>query len=162
MPDTDWDDDDEIYSPGENSGISAFDMFIPDEHSYGDMESWPLPESSGEDNDVLTVTFSASNPTETVVVTALMDGKILKVDLAPQVVVMTETELSQEIVLLANLARMQAQAAQHALIAAMMHRAGLDPAATRSFIERDLHLPSPATARKRRAEILADRYLVDE
>ena len=158
MSDTPWDEDhDEIDGIEDDSGIGAFDAFIVAEEADISTDPWPAMRATDDDSGTTTVTFTASNPTETVVVTALLDGKILRVELAPEVVAMTEEELSREIVVIANLARLQAQAALHTIVAAMMRRTGLDPAATRSFIEHDLHLPSPELVKRHRAEIFAAR-----
>lgn len=154
------DDDDETWSPGERSGIEAFDVYLPaieDEDA-----AWPIAPIEDGENGIATITFTASNPLQTVVVTSLMDGRVLSIDLAPEVTAMSERELAKEIMLVAEMARMQAQAAQHAVIAAMMDRTGLDPAATRHFIEHDLHLPSPETAKAYRAQIFSERYTAGE
>lgn len=170
MPDTDepcrpWDEDDadgndESCFSGEYSALEAFEAFLPP--SEGDDTSWPMAAIGDGDNCIPTITFTATNPLQTVIVTALMDGRILHIDLAPQVTAMSETELAKEIMLVAEMARMQAQAAQHAVIAAMMNRTGLDPAATRNFIERDLHLPSPEAVKAHRTQFFAERHIAGE
>jgi hypothetical protein len=75
---------------------------------------------------------------------------------------MTEAELAEEIRAIATLARQQAQAGQHALIARLMQELGRDPASTRSFLERELGLPSPDTVRAERANVFAARYAEDQ
>lgn len=162
MRDTPWDSEDYELAAGD-SGIDAFDAFMVGEEADPDvgLHASFAPTKDGDDC-LTTVTFTAGNPANTVIVTALMDGKILKIELAPQVTAMTEAELGREIAFIAKLARMQAHAAQHCVIAAMLNRMGHDPAATRSFIERDLQLPSPEWVKHYRAQVLAARYGIDE
>lgn len=110
------------------------------------------------DDTVETVLFTATNPEGTVSVTALMNGQILRVSLSSAVVTMTESALTHEILVVASMARLQALAGQHAIIAALMRRLGRDPAATRSFLERNLGLPAPGSVNEARAKVYAGRY----
>jgi hypothetical protein len=115
------------------------------------------PETLDEET-VETLLFTATNPGGTVSVTALMGGQILRVSLCPSTTAMTEVLLAEEISLLASMARLQALAGQHAIIAALLGRLGRDPAAIRSFLERDLGLPSPEAMNETRADVFAARY----
>ena len=71
---------------------------------------------------------------------------------------MTETQLADEIVVLAGLAAQKAQAAQHAVVVQLMRTMGHDSVMTSGYIEHDLGLPSPETAEARRADVFAARY----
>ena len=113
------------------------------------------------DEDVMTLLFTATNPPGTVSATAVMDGRTVRIDLSQQVTDMTETQLAQEITIIAGLAQRQAQAAQHAMAANVMQRLGHDGASTESYLERELGLPSPQTVLSERAQLFAARY-VDE
>ncbi|AKS36074.1 hypothetical protein AFA91_04580 [Mycolicibacterium goodii] len=105
--------------------------------------------------------MSASNTAATVTATALTGGQILRVELAPPVVKMTEHELAEEIMGVCTMARRQGAAARHAIIAEVMRLLGLDPAATQSFLERNLELPTPDTVLTTKAEMFANRYAED-
>jgi hypothetical protein len=158
-----WEDDDEEANVADESVLDALGSYVPpgDAEDLDDRWDLPGPPGSHGDEEFLTVLFTATNPTETVSVTALMDGRVLNVELSPRVASMTESQLAEEILVIAGLARQQAQAGQHALIADLMGQLGQDPASTRSFLERDLRLPSPETVKSERSSIFAARYADD-
>ncbi|PJK20057.1 hypothetical protein CSX11_23075 [Mycobacterium goodii] len=106
--------------------------------------------------------MSASNAAATVTATALTGGQVIRVELAPQVVKMTESELAEEITTVCAMACRQGAAARHTIIAEVMRLLGHDPAATRSFLERNLGLPTPDTVLTTKAEIFANRYAEDD
>lgn len=151
-----WDDDaaDDYEILEEQSIFDAFPAW-----SASDYSEPPVP--SDMEDGVVTAVFTATNPAGTVSVTALMNGRVLRVDLEPAVSRMTEGELAREIALIARLATRQALAGQHLVIAALMRRLGQDPAETRSFLERQLSLPTPDTVMAERAELFAAHYAAD-
>lgn len=114
------------------------------------------------DDEVDTLLVTVSNPAASVSTTAMLNGRIVKVELAQAVTGWSETQLADEIVLLATLARNQALAAQHSFAAAFMRQLGHDPAATRGLLERDLGLPSPSDVLAEKARIFATRYQDDD
>jgi hypothetical protein len=156
-----WEDDDDEPSLVDESVLDAFDAYAPATELDDIDDPWDAPELPDDDL-VTTVLFTATNPAETVSVTVLMGGQVLRVNLSPQVTKMTESELAEEITAISALARQQAQAGQHAIIAHLMHQLGRDPASTRSFLERELRLPSPDAVRAQRAKLFAARYDEDE
>ncbi|MBJ7341429.1 MAG: hypothetical protein JHC64_27275 [Mycolicibacterium sp.] len=105
--------------------------------------------------------MTVSNPADTVSATALLNGRIMTVDLARAVTSWSEAHLAEEIVVIATLARKQALAAQHSFTAAFMQQLGHDPAATRGLLERELGLPSPSDVLAEKAHIFATRYQDD-
>ncbi len=105
--------------------------------------------------------FTVTNPAETVTVSTFMDGRVRQVDLSPKAITMTETDLAEEIVVIAGLATQDARAAQYAFMLDGMRRHGHDEGATRDFLTRDLDLPSPEDAIADRAQIFAMRYAGD-
>lgn len=145
-----WDD-----TPGEpvldhctdTSVLSALDMYRP---------------STFPDEDLVqTALFTAANPSGSVAVTVLLNGQILRVELAPDIS-MTEAELGAEVVLIASLAQMQARAGIHTIVAALMRLKGRDPAHTASILERNLGFPSPSTLAAERVKVLASCHVSDE
>ncbi|MET0318722.1 MAG: YbaB/EbfC family DNA-binding protein, partial [Rhodococcus fascians] len=132
-------------APDERSDLDALDGYLADDAS----------------DEVSTMLFAATNPTGTVSVTVLMDGRILRVDLAPNVVRMTEAELGEEISVICGLAHRQARAAQHLVTADAMHRLGHDPSWTRAYLEREIGLPSPETVLSEKSLLFATRYAYD-
>jgi hypothetical protein len=105
--------------------------------------------------------YTVSNPPQTVTVTALMDGRIHRVRLAPGVTSMTEVELAQEVLVIAELARQDGRSAQYEVMYAGLEELGHDRAEAKDFLSRSLDLPSPEEAAATRAHIFATRYSGD-
>jgi hypothetical protein len=105
--------------------------------------------------------FSVTNPPRTVTVTTFMDGRVHQIELSPKVNTLTETQLAEEIVVIAKLATQDARAAQFSFMLEGMNQQGHDEVATRDFLNRDLDLPSPEQATAMRAELFAQRYASD-
>jgi len=102
--------------------------------------------------------FTVSNPPGTVTVTAFLDGRVKQVDLSPKVTDMTEADLADEIVVIAQLAAQDARSAQYAYMLEGMRQQGHDDVATRDFLARDLDLPTPDEAKAARAQLFSTRY----
>jgi hypothetical protein len=130
-----------------------------DERPVGaDFSSWNHPEAEGGDDQTTTLLFTATNPPETVSASALMDGRIVRVDLSPQETQMTERQLAEEITVISALARRQAQAAQHVLAARVMRDLGHDGPLADGYLEHELRLPSPQTVRTEKLHVFTTRY----
>lgn len=157
--DAPWDDDehDEHFDADEDSVLDVLNAYSPTEEADVGDDFWNALEPT-EDEDVPAVLFTATNPAGTVSVTVLMGGQVLRVELTQQVSRMTESELADEITVISTLARRQAQAGQHVVIALFMRKLGHDRGSTRSFLERELGLPSPNTVNAERSNIFATRY----
>jgi hypothetical protein len=117
---------------------------------------------NADDDELQVRLFTVTNPPGTVTVTTFMDGRIQQIDLSPKVSTMTETDLAEEIVVIAGLATQHARSAQYAIMLAGMHQHGHDNVATRDFLARDLGLPSPEEAKAARARVFATRYVGDD
>jgi hypothetical protein len=103
--------------------------------------------------------FTVTNPPGTVSVSALMDGRIQHIDLAPTVTTMTESQLTEEIRVLAELARLKGLAGQYAFMTTMLYsEAHHNGAEVREVLEQGLELPSPQQADRAQAEVFASRY----
>jgi hypothetical protein len=105
--------------------------------------------------------FTVTNPAGSVTVSVEIDGRIQRVALSPDVTKMTEAQLSDEIMVIARLARQQALAGQHALLVECMHELGHDRVGTRGFLSRGLGLPSPEDVNTEKAQVFATRYAGD-
>ena len=135
------DDEDEFGDSG--TGLEAFDFLYGDE-----------PEDSvGE------ALFTVTNPPHTVAVTAHLDGRTERVTLFPAATTLTETELAEEVVLVADLATQDARSAQYESTFNGMRELGHDEVSTRDFLTRNLDLPSPQDALAHRTQVFATRYL---
>jgi hypothetical protein len=102
--------------------------------------------------------FTVTNPPGTVTVTTFMDGRVNRIDLSSKATAMTETNLADEIVVIARLATQDARSAQYSFMLDGMREQGHDDFATHDFLTRDLDLPSPDQARAARAQVFATRY----
>ena len=106
--------------------------------------------------------FGVTNPPGTVTVTTLVDGRVHQINLSPNVTTLTETLLSEEIVVIARLATQDARSAQYAVMLEGMREHGHDNVATRDFLNRELGLPTPEQAHAVRAELFRTRYAGQE
>lgn len=162
--DAPWDEDEdgEYVDAGEDSVLDSLNAYAPTEDARVGDAIWialePTGDTRDQDEDVPTVLFTATNPAGTVSVTALMSGQVLRVELTHHVGQMLESELADEITVISTLARRQAQAGQHVVVALLMRKLGHDQASTRSYLERELGLPSPNTVNSERSSIFATRY----
>ncbi|MFN6544778.1 YbaB/EbfC family DNA-binding protein [Mycolicibacterium nivoides] len=117
-----------------------------------------LDGSVNEDENLAVPLFAVTNPPETVTVTAFMDGRVQRIELAPNVTHLTERDLAEEILVIAGLAAQQAKSAQYSFMLAGMREHGHDDAATRDFLTRDLDLLTPEQADDARAQVFSTRY----
>jgi hypothetical protein len=133
---------------------------VPDDEYLGADEA-PAPDDDEQDDEQPVSVFAVTNPPGTVTVTTFMDGRVHQIDLSPKVTTLTETQLAEEIVVIARLATQDARAAQFSFMLEGMNQQGHDEVATRDFLTRDLDLPSPEQATATRAEVFAHRYASD-
>lgn len=161
----------------EESAVDAFDDFAPTEPEGPDTELAALAsaaeaiEEEQDEEDGLEL-FTVTNPLDTVSVSALMDGRTYRVTLSPKVTNMTETELAEEICVLAELAHMKGMAGQYSYVLDHGTQAeGLDEVRLlgvdsqeliRGFMENEMHFPSPEQADAAQAEVFATRYATDK
>ena len=124
------------------SGLDAFDFLHGDDSA----------ELAGDQ------LFTVTNPPRSVAVTAYLDGRVERVQLFSGATELTEVELAEEIVVVAELAKQDARSAQHQTAFETMHAQGHDPVGIRDFLTRNLHLPSPQDALAARTQVFATRY----
>jgi hypothetical protein len=115
--------------------------------------------------------FTVTNPPGTVSVSALIDGRTHRVHLSPNTTSLTESELAQEIIVLAELARKKGLAGQHTYLLENasqveglqeLDEIGLDSSQVlRDFMEAGMKLPTPEQADAAEAEVFAARYTAD-
>lgn len=107
--------------------------------------------------------FTATNPPGTVSVSARVDGGVDRVALSEKVTAMTETQLAEEIRVMAHLAGEKGQAAQHTFLTEIMRQLGGDDTeAIGGFLRDDLNLASPEQAEAAQARMFATRYPTDK
>ncbi|POX94119.1 secretion protein EspD [Mycobacterium kansasii] len=110
-------------------------------------------------------TFIVTNPERTISVSALMDGRIDDIQLSTRVASMSETRLASEILMIADLARQKAQAAQYTFILDRMAQLadgdGQHAAQLRESVSTLWNLPTPEQAAAAEAEAFATHYQRD-
>jgi len=146
------------------SGLADLDEYVPAEAQATVTVEDIIDSQTGDadeqdDDDVQMLMFTVTNPPGTVSVSSLMDGRIQQIDLAPSVTTMTESQLAEEIRVIADLARRKGLAGQYTFMATMLysevHHNGAD---VRALLEQGLELPSPQQANEAQADVFASRY----
>lgn len=134
------------YDDDTGSDLEALGLYTPTD-----------PGNGGGNDPAEDLVFTAANPPGTVAVTALLGGECKRIDLAPAVAALTETELAAEIVAVAKVAAQKAGAGAYELVSELFRRQGQDPASIHDLLQHQLHLPTPEQAVSSAAE-LAARY----
>jgi DNA-binding protein YbaB len=150
-------------SDDQRDGLAALDFPVfsvaEDESAESDLDALDgYTEETAEQDKLEVPVFTVTNPPGTVTVTAFMDGRVKHVQLSPKVTDMTETDLADEIVVIAQLATQDARSAQYAYMLDGMRQQGHDDVTTRDFLARDLDLPSPDEVKAARAQLFSTRY----
>jgi hypothetical protein len=125
-------------------------------------------DENGEEDVLAPYTFTVTNPPGIVSVSALIGGRIREVELSPKARSMSEAELADEIIVLADLARQRALAGQQTylmeseFLADGMREFGLDSReVVRDFMQNGMGMPSAEQAEAAQAEVFATRYADD-
>lgn len=151
---------------GHESAVDAFDAYQPvqpiDTRTELEAVCAPTEDQTDTANDASAHLSTVTNPPASVSVTAVMDGRILQVDLSEKVTTMSESELADEILALADLARHKGLSSQHTFLLDTMQSLGAtDTRAIREFLEEGLNLSSPEQAAQAQADVFATRYNVE-
>lgn len=116
--------------------------------------------------------YTVTNPPETVSVSALIDGRTQRVTLSATATKLTESELADEILVLAELARKKGLAGQHTYLTENADQIeGLDGLAElgidstqmlTELMRSGMQLPTPEQADAAQTEVFAARYTPDK
>ncbi|RFD27191.1 ESX-1 secretion-associated protein EspH [Mycobacterium uberis] len=139
----------------ELSSFDALDGYAPTEREADDLDV--LRSLTEPEEEVGVDLFTVGNPTKSVSVSALMDGRIHQVQLTDKVTRMGETKLAKEIFVLANLARQKARAAQYTYILDNLEGDKESTDTIRELVGLTLNLPTPEQAAAEE-EVFATRY----
>lgn len=156
------------YGTPEESAVDALSAFtteVSDDAGadFAALQAQGTDDDGNEDApDLSSQLFTVTNPPGTVSVTALMDGRILHVELSPKATDMGESDLADEILVIADLARQKGLGGQHSFLFDTMNGLGAsDNSAVRDLLEGGLALTSPEEAAAAQAEVFAARYATD-
>jgi hypothetical protein len=162
----------------EEAAIDALDEYAPAEPEEAgteldaiDAQADAVEGGKADEEDGLQL-FTVTNPPDTVSVSALIDGRTQRIELSAKVTSMSEAELADEILVLADLARLKGLAAQHTYLLESasdpesmreMGEMGADTfEALRDFMENGMKLSTPEQAAAAQAEVFATRYATDK
>jgi hypothetical protein len=120
--------------------IAAVDPFAADDNSANDAQM-PL--------------ISATNPPGTVTVTAHLNGLVQQVELAASTTTMTESQLAEEVRVVADVAAKKATSAMHIFMVELMVAQGIGRETAETFIQSNMTLATPQQARAAEAELAA-------
>ncbi|MDV3123327.1 YbaB/EbfC family DNA-binding protein [Mycobacterium sp. 21AC1] len=152
--------DDDDYDGLAALDFSYVDSYDGDQSADSGLDAFVAYDAAGEsgEDELPVPLFTVTNPPGTVTVTAYLDGRVHQIELSPKVTRMTEADLADEILVIAELAGQEARSAQHAFMLEGMREYGHDDVATRDFLTRDLNLPTPEQADLARAQVFSTRY----
>ncbi|SOX56686.1 ESX-1 secretion-associated protein EspH [Mycobacterium ahvazicum] len=165
------------HDSSEESEADALDAYAPTEPEEADDELEAIaattePSDDDEDEEEGVQQFTVTNPPETVSVSALIDGRTQRVKLSPKATNLTEDELADEIVVLAELARQKGLAGQRTYVMdsaadnaglQQLTDMGLDSTQLlRDFVDTGMRLPTEEQAETAQAEVFAVRYAADK
>ncbi|ORA08367.1 hypothetical protein [Mycobacterium asiaticum] len=150
----------------EASSLDALDDYAPPAESVDDRTDLDaLDGLTEQDEEPDLALFTVTNPAGSVSVTALMDGRVQQVTVTDKASSMSESGLAEEILVIADLARQKARAAQHTFMVENMSEMTGDNdqqnALLHEFVGATLNLPTPEEAAAYEAQVFASRYEVD-
>ncbi|MBO0677343.1 YbaB/EbfC family DNA-binding protein [Mycolicibacterium sp. S2-37] len=166
-------DDDNAFdfsAPDENAADDPFADYTPPEPATNGTDVGDLAddEDDAEPDPLDEYTHTVFNPSQSVTVSALVDGSIRQVELSPKATEMTEDQLVEEILVLAHLARQRGLAGQRSyleqseFIREGMGSLGLDADdVVRDFVDGGMGLPTEQEVAAEQAEVFATRYADD-
>ncbi len=159
----------------EESGVDALDEYAPAEPEDTENELETIHAVAGadeEEDEEAGPFFTVTNPPDTVSVSAAMDGSTQRVELSAKVTNMSESQLADEVLVLADLARQKGLAGQHTYLLENTFVSNLiqemspedtpvDDEAIRDYVENFMGLTSPEQAAEAQAKVFATRYAQD-
>jgi hypothetical protein len=107
------------------------------------------------DNDAQMPLISATNPPGTVTVTAHLDGLVQQVELAASTATMTESQLAEEVRVVADVAAKKATSAMYIFMVELMVAQGIGRETAETFMQSNMSLATPQQARAAEVELAA-------
>ncbi|PJK23268.1 hypothetical protein CSX11_06530 [Mycobacterium goodii] len=156
----------DVHSPAgdePDAGFDALDEYVAAESfddDAGHLDAVATPPAQESDEDDPGPLFSATNPPGTITVTAYLSGWLQRIDLAPSVVNMAESQLAREVAELAEIATKKAAAGRYVFLLYATVREIGDSPDVRDMLKETLGLPTPEEAAEAEAAY-ARRYARD-
>jgi hypothetical protein len=115
----------------------------------------PLAADDNADNDAQMPLISATNPPGTVTVTAHLNGLVQQVELAASTTTMTESQLAEEVRVVADVAAKKASSAMYIFMVELMVAQGIGRETAETFMQSNMSLATPQQARAAEVELAA-------
>ena len=147
--DANWTGLGDAFTPEPESDLDAFADYTVAQIAADNANASSGIDGGEEDEDEegrRLILFTVTHPSQSITVQALISGAIRHVELEPSVSRMTERELTEAIMLTAELAGMKGRAAQYSLAKELMEYQGVDSNMVEDFLEESVRLPTPAQA----------------
>jgi hypothetical protein len=145
-----------------HSDLGALDFSSPDTHddTAGSLDTLQSLTEAEEEQEL--ALYTVTNPSKSVSVSAMMDGRIHLVELTDKVERMTESQLAEEIFVLADLARQKGRAGQYEFLLDSLSDDPEATAALTGLVSLTLNLPTREEAEAAEEAVFADRYFSDK
>jgi len=141
------------------SSLDALDDYAADPAEVAEPDALaavdPFAADDTADNDAQMPVISATNPPGTVTVTAHLDGLVQQVELAASATTMTESQLAEEVRVVADLAAKKATSAMYIFMVELMVAQGIGRETAETFMQSNMTLATPHQARAAEAELAA-------
>lgn len=162
QPDEDWEIPDFSLGSADDADHDGIldDLYGPEGGAASDADG--TSDGDAQSPEQALPVFSVTNPAGTVTATALMVGRLQRIELAHDAKLatsMTESELAQEILLVGRLAGQKARSELFTVMVDQTAAAGQDPAVARRFLRDDVGLPTPEESATAQAEAFGAQYL---
>lgn len=146
------------YSPVD-SGYDHTELDVVPDHTtvtsdddFDDFDDFGGPEES--DEEIIPV-IEATNPPGTVTCTVFLTGSPSHVTLDPKVTALTESQLGEEIKVVADVASKKASALMHIGVVEMLVEQGMDFREARDFVETNVPFTTPQQAGEAELALIA-------
>jgi hypothetical protein len=140
------------------SDLAALDFSINvDDEDGSSLDALDYCAPGPADEDPQTPLISATNPPGTVTVTAHLNGLVQQVELAASTTTMTESQLAEEVRVVADVAAKKASSAMYIFMVELMVAQGIGRQTAETFMQANMSLATPQQARAAEVE-LATRH----
>ena len=156
MLDRDPDDPDLYDDSGSDLAALDFSTNVDDERDSSP-DALDYYATGPADDDSQTPLISATNPPGTVTVTSHLNGLVQQVELAASTTAMTESQLAEEVRVVADVAAKKATSAMYIFMVELMVAQGIGREIAESFMQANMSLATPQQARAAEVE-LATRH----
>ena len=152
----DPDDPDEYDWDDSGSDLAALDFSTDvDDERGSSLDALDYYAAGPADDNGQLPLISATNPPGTVTVTAHLNGLVQQVELAASTTTMTESQLAEEVRVVAEVAAKKATSAMYIFMVELMVAQGIGRETAETFMQSNMSLATPQQARVTEVELAA-------